>query len=145
MSQPTIFISVYAALGEEAGKSCLIVTFSLVNNMASSNSIQIRSKNVTIMRTVTHHFEIFVRTFTNIPNLPIIIPSSYIMHHPIPYRHPRSPSLKQFPVQVSSLQDIFKKKLRYAPTPDTEVVTKKMLPTKSPGVRSVIYMTRFSG
>jgi hypothetical protein len=26
MSQPTIFISVYAALGEEAGESCLIVT-----------------------------------------------------------------------------------------------------------------------
>ena len=29
------------------------------------------------MRTITHHYEIFVRTFTNIPNLPIIIPSSY--------------------------------------------------------------------
>ena len=31
------------------------------------------------MRTVTHQYryEIFVRTFTNIPNLPIIIPSSY--------------------------------------------------------------------
>jgi hypothetical protein len=37
------------------------------------------------------------------------------------------------------------KKLRYAPTPDTEVVTKKMLPTKSPGVRRFIYMTRLSG
>ena len=70
------------------------------------------------MRTVTHHYEIFVRTFTNVPNLLIIIPSSYhakifvrtftnipklpiiipssynIMHHPIPYHHPRSPSLK---------------------------------------------------